>query len=223
MDGVRSVLGEELRRIRIDRRITPTQLARLSGVSRARIYAIESGAAEKPYTDTLMKLAAGLVLGSAGKPDAVDQARIYRALHTAMGQPVEEPPPPIPIAGRITRTEDLDLPVYRSHAGRLIIADPTPIDHWRIRADRTYTVEVVGNCLFGQDINEGDLLLVDRERPPGNDDVVVVRIGDETYLSRWKRKNGSVVLEMSDGQFREALVHDVDVQGVVMNVIKPKP
>lgn len=134
-----------------------------------------------------------------------------------------ELPPPIPLAGRISRTEDLDLPVYRSHAGRLILADPTPLDHWRIRADRTYTVEVVGDCLFGEDINEGDWLLVDREARPDTDDIVVVRIADETYLTRWKKLNGMVQLEMSDGQFMEALVHDLDVQGVVMHVVKPPP
>lgn len=197
--------ADAVRQARERRGWSQGQLADRSGVDRSTLSRIENGVTPNPGKETLRKVADAL-----GVP--------FESL--AGGQPA---PPSIPIAGRITRTEDLDLPVYRSHAGRLIIADPTPIDHWRIRADRTYTVEVIGNCLFGKDINEGDLLLVDRERTPGNDDVVVVRIGDETYLSRWQRKDSSVVLEMSDGQFREAMVHDVDVQGVVMNVIKPKP
>src|SRR5262249_53767440 len=144
-------------------------------------------------------------------------AEIQRRLATALGiseQDLTEAPPPIPLAGRISRTEDLDLPVYRSHAGRLILADPHPHDHWRIRADRTYTVEVIGDCLFGLNISEGDLLIVDREARADNGKIVVVRIGDETFLTRWKRQNGMIELELSDGQFREALLHDLDVQGV---------
>lgn len=81
----------------------------------------------------------------------------------------------------------------------------------------------MGDCLFGENINDGDRLIVDREGRAENGRIVVVRIGDETYLTRWKKLNGMVELEMSDGQLREALVHDVDVQGVVVNVIKPAP
>lgn len=197
-------IGESVKAARERRGWLKSDLARQAELDPSTISRIESGSRPRPSGEVLEKIAKALGLTYAQLVDS-------------------QPPRPIPVAGRITRTEDLDLPVYRSHAGRLILADPTPLDHWRIRADRMYTVEVVGNCLFGKDINEGDLLLVDRERPPGNDDVVVVRIGDETYLSRWNRKNGGVVLEMSDGQFMEAMVHDVDVQGVVMNVIKPKP
>lgn len=197
-------IGESVRTARDRRGWSQSDLARHAELSPSTISRIESGDRPRPSAEVLDKIATALGL-------------------TYLQLVGSAKPAPIPLAGRISRTEDLDLPVYRSHAGRLILADPTPLDHWRIRADRTYTVQVVGDCLFGENINEGDRLIVDREASPENGKIVVVRIGDETYLTRWKKLNGMVELEMSDGQLREALIHDLDVQGVVVNVIKPAP
>lgn len=197
-------VGERIALFRERRGWSKRQLADRAGVHESYIGKLERNFYQSPGSEALGKIAQALGVG-------------LEELTT------EDPPPPIPLAGHISRTEDLNLPVYRSHAGRLILADPTPLDHWCIRADRTYTIEVVGNCLFGLQISEGDWLLVDRESQAVNGKIVVVRIGDETFLTRWRRLNGTVELEMSDGQRREALVHDVDVQGVVTKVIKAAP
>ena len=197
-------VGGTVKRLREQRGWTMGQLASRAAVSTGYLSRLERDFYASPGTTVIQRLAGAFGV----QPEMLLD---------------DNEPRPIPLAGRISRTEDLDLPVYRSHAGRLILADPTPLDHWRIRADRTYTVQVVGDCLFGENINDGDRLIVDREGRAENGRIVVVRIGDETYLTRWKKLNGMVELEMSDGQLREALVHDVDVQGVVVNVIKPAP
>lgn len=87
-------MGEALKRLRTERRITPTVLARRSGISRARIYAIEGGKSEKPYSDTLSKLATGLARQRDGKPDAIDQAGIFHLLEVAAGYVAAEPESP---------------------------------------------------------------------------------------------------------------------------------
>lgn len=198
-------IGESVKTARERRGWNKSDLARQAELDPSTISRIESGQRPRPSGEVLEKIAAALGLS-------------YQQLVGTT------PTPPIPLAGRISRTEDLDLPVYRSHAGRLILADPTPLDRFRIRADRTYMVQVVGDCLAWENIDEGDRLIVDREARPETNRIVVVRIGDETYLTKWKRQhNGMVELEMSDGQLRDALVHDLDVQGVVVNVIKPAP
>lgn len=197
-------VGGTVKRLREQRGWTMGQLASRAAVSTGYLSRLERDFYASPGTTVIQRLAVAFGV----QPEMLLD---------------DNEPRPIPLAGRISRTEDLDLPVYRSHAGRLILADPTPLDHWRIRADRTYTIEVVGNCLFGLQISEGDWLLVDRESQAVNGKIVVVRIGDETFLTRWRRLNGTVELEMSDGQRREALVHDVDVQGVVTKVIKAAP
>lgn len=182
------------------------QLAERAGMNSSTLSRIESGATPNPGKETLRQIAQALGV-------SIEQL--------AGGQLA---PPPIPLVGRVTRAENIDLPVYRSHAGRLILANSQPFDYWQLKANKIYTVEVIGDCLFGENINEGDRLIVDTEGRPENGKIVVVRIGDETYLTRWKRQhNGMVELEMSDGQLRDALVHDLDVQGVVVNVIKPAP
>lgn len=180
----RFTTADAVRSARERRGWSQVQLAERAGMNSSTLSRIESGATPNPGKETLRQIA-----------DALNVS-----LEQLAGN--HPTPLPVPLAGRISRTENLDLPVYRSHAGRLILADPTPLDHWRIRANRIYTVEVIGDCLFGLNISEGDRLMVDR----------------------WKRTHdGMVELEMSDGQFRDALVHDLDVQGVVVNVIKPAP
>lgn len=90
-DGV--MVGKELERLREERGLSPTALARLSQVSRARIYAIEDGAGGHPTLDTLHKLAQGLSAWRDGTPDASEFAELFRWLVTAAGYPVQAAAP----------------------------------------------------------------------------------------------------------------------------------
>lgn len=179
-------------------------LAERAGVTTAYISRLEHGQYASPGSAALMRIASALGVSLEDLTAETD-------------------PPPVPLAGRVVRTDDLDLPIYQSHAGRLILADSTTLDHFQIRADRTYMVRAIGDCLFDDDIHDGDLLIVDSQARAQNGRIVVVRIADETFLVKWRRKDGVVELELSDGQFREALVHDIDVQGVVVHVLKQAP
>lgn len=102
------MLGKELRRLRTERGLPMLRLSRLSGVSRPHLYAIESGQNERPYTDTLNKLARGLSSWRSGEPDESEAASIFRELQEAAGYPVDQlaisgdvaaSPIPQPLAG----------------------------------------------------------------------------------------------------------------------------
>lgn len=102
------MLGKELRRLRTERGLPMLRLSRLSGVSRPHLYAIESGQNERPYTDTLNKLARGLSSWRNGQPDDTEAASVFRELQEAAGYPVEQVavpgeavanPVPEPLAG----------------------------------------------------------------------------------------------------------------------------
>lgn len=104
------MVGKELRRLRDERGLSPTALARLSQVSRARIYAIEDGAGGHPTLDTLHKLAQGLSAWRDGTSDASEFSEVFRRLVTAAGYPVQAAAPdgegvttpiPEPLAGSI--------------------------------------------------------------------------------------------------------------------------
>lgn len=106
------MLGEELKQLRGERRLGVAALARLSGISRPHIYAIESGDAGIPRGDTLLKLARGLSAWRGGDLDPDDCAYVFHRLQVAAGYPVEAPqvlsngetvttPVPEPLAGSI--------------------------------------------------------------------------------------------------------------------------
>lgn len=87
------MVGKELRSLRGERDLNPTQLALFSDVSRARIYAIENGTGGHPTLDTLHKLARGLSAWRDGTPDAAEFAEVFRRLVTAAGYPVQAAAP----------------------------------------------------------------------------------------------------------------------------------
>lgn len=84
------MVGSELRRLRAQRGMTPTELARASDISRARIYKIEADEGGRPNTDTLFKLANGLSTWRTGEADADECADIFRQLQIGAGYPVDQ-------------------------------------------------------------------------------------------------------------------------------------
>lgn len=72
--------------------MTPTELARRSDISRARIYKIEADEGGRPNTDTLFKLANGLSTWRSGETDAHECAEIFRQLQLGAGYPVDQVP-----------------------------------------------------------------------------------------------------------------------------------
>lgn len=128
---------------------------------------------------------------------------------------------PMPTVGRVLRTDDLELPVYRAHAGRLDVGPQGPVDTFRIRSHQTYAVEVNGECLADDGIDTGDVLIIDRSLAPSpKHRVVVVRVGDEIYLAKWQATNGKVKLHLADGIDREFWPNEIEIQGVALYVMK---
>lgn len=139
-----------------------------------------------------------------------------------------QPSPPPPLVGRVRRTEDIELPIYQAHAGSVDLARASgTADTFRIRASRTFVVDVVGDCLYpSHELAAGDTLMVDTERLPVTGDLVVARIADEAFLAEWLGEKSWVKLTLSDGQLREAREQDVTVLGVVtyrIGKISPDP
>lgn len=133
----------------------------------------------------------------------------------------DTPLAPSPTVGRVLRTDDLELPVYRAHAGRLDVGPQGPVDTFRIRSHQTYAVEVNGECLQDEGIDTGDVLIIDRSLVPSpKQRVVVVRVGDEIYLAKWQSTNGKVKLHLSDGIDREFWPNEIEIQGVALYVMK---
>lgn len=71
---------------------------------------------------------------------------------------------------------------------------------------------VKGNCLEPE-ICEGDILLVDADLNPQNNDIVVCLIDDKIQIKRYRQFRDKIWLENRHGQFD---ITDVQIQGVVI-------
>jgi transcriptional regulator with XRE-family HTH domain len=92
-------VGEELRRLRSETRLNPTDLERLTGIKRATIYYIENGRTKRPDPGTLRRLAVGFATIPRSdplddKPTVLDTAEMaaFRRLMIAAGYWPESDP-----------------------------------------------------------------------------------------------------------------------------------
>lgn len=79
-------LAEEVQQRRFDAHLEPVELARRAGLSRQRVYEIESGRSKKqPSVKTLWAIAMGLARSEDGSIDRVAAKRHYDAFLVALG------------------------------------------------------------------------------------------------------------------------------------------
>lgn len=195
-------MGERIRRLRERRGWLKADLARRAGVSEAYVGRLERDEYQSPGTEKLKQIA-----------DTLGET-----LESLTGR---LPLRATPTVGRMKRTEDLDLPVYRAHAGRLDLVGQGEIDRFIIRANQTYVVEANGDCLFGRGINSGDRLLIDRAAKPIPKDIVVVRIGDDAFLAEWIGGAPGIQLRLSDDQLLELRYSEFELLGVAIDHVRP--
>lgn len=102
-------LWDVVEALRREARLTMTQFARQSGVSRQTIYGIRDGSV--PNAATLRDLAKGLAIHPiTGESDPAFRERAWRDLFAALDYPTTEPPPADPEpehAAEATRIRDL--------------------------------------------------------------------------------------------------------------------
>jgi len=114
-------------------------------------------------------------------------------------------------AGFPSQTEDLLL-------------ESISMEEWLIpNPSSTYLIKVVGESMLQAGILPGDYVLVDRSLTPRNNDIVVVRIGDEWTMKYFFREKGRIVLKAAHPSYPPLLLsHEVDLEvfGVVVAVIR---
>ena len=84
-------------------------------------------------------------------------------------------------------------------------------------ADTLY-VRVEGDSMIHSGINDGDLLVVDRQIEPRPNDIIVARIGENYTVKLFNRKNGHLNLVPSNCAYKVQRITEVDdfeIVGVV--------
>jgi len=189
-------LSQKLKELRVERNWTQQELARRAGVSRQSISYYEQQDRERPTADILLSVARAFNI----KPEELYQAAGYIKGDKGTSLRSETPEE---ILDRLKLATPVSIPVYTDypfHAG-----DPVePVDFvYRARpklANKNIEGYIVhGKCLE-PDINNGDIIIVDREGEINNGDIIACLLDNEIHIARLRKIADELWLESNDGR-----------------------
>ncbi len=107
------------------------------------------------------------------------------------------------------------------------IASPESIDLGGMFAGRsnTFVLKVRGNSMIDEQIRDGDFVIVEKRENVHNGETVVALLedGEATLKKFFREKGGKVRLQPANPDFQPIYVDRVNVQGVVVGVIRKMP
>jgi repressor LexA len=124
----------------------------------------------------------------------------------------EDEPSRLPLVGRIA-------------AGRPIeaIEDREELDLVGMFESRapTFVLRVTGESMIDEQIRDGDYVICEKRTEPRNGETVVAVLEDgEATLKKFYRESERIRLQPANAAFDPIYVRDVDIQGVVVGVIR---
>jgi repressor LexA len=223
-----------IRRHQVDTGLSPTlqELGETLSVNRVTVYGHVQALLQKGFLENLEPGASrGLDLTDLGveaveRRDAVTEARTADARRGAGGGSRPTPSLRVP-QGSGGLATGLSLPLAgRIAAGAAIeaIEDREDIrlgDFLRVQED-TYLLEVLGDSMIDAHIQSGDYVVVRRDQPPREGDIVVAILDDETAtLKRYfPQKDGTYILQPANASMQPIYCDRLEVRGVVTGVMR---
>lgn len=179
--------GQLLKRSRDALGMTQEDLEERSGVSQNYISRLENGGGKRPGDRIIKQLATALET-----PE--DEFKV--ALGWVIREVVFKDGVMLPVVGVVPA----DALRWMSGEG----ASMTEVEVLRSKiegARSPFGLEVSGDCLRSIGILHGDVVIVEpaEGRQPRNGQLVVVRVGDEVSLKRWREDDGGTRLEDGEG------------------------
>lgn len=122
-----------------------------------------------------------------------------------------------------------DCPILgRVAAGLPILATENILGHYPLPssefdADSTFMLKIVGDSMIDAGINEGDIVIVDKEKYPENSKIVVALLDDSATVKRFYRKQDTIILHPENSNYKDIIVshgQDINILGVVVGLIR---
>lgn len=196
-----------LKQLRKSHGITQDELGEILGVQKAAICKYETGRVPLPQ-EAIKKLCdhfsvtADHLLGLDGASEAPSrQVTPLFKQKSAAGLP-----------GLMPIGETVGVPlVGRVHAGLPILADENITDYIGVPANDVtageyFYMEVEGDCMVGEYIPEGALVLVRLQHRVENGQIAVVRVEDEVLLRKVKYMNSALMLIPANTKYEPMIV-----------------
>lgn len=202
-----------IKELRAARGITQEQLGAMLGVKKAAVCKYENEKVNIPY-QVLEKLS-GIFGVTADHILCRDEVTpLPKGMRERMGgYPADADAVRVPLVGMV-------------HAGEPMLAEENITDFIPVSAGEVYDgdyffMEVVGDCMTGDHIAEGSIVLVRRGSDIRDGFIYVVRIEDEVLLRRVKRIRNSIALIPSNPAYDPMIVQGGDVE-VIGRVIESR-
>lgn len=203
-----------LKQLRNSRGITQDELGRMLGVQKAAICKYENGRVNMPNS-VIMRLveifqvSADYLLGT---DEVVPLLKSSSAKLSSSSKP-HAPAIGVPLVGFV-------------HAGLPMLADENiteyiPVSANEVSSGECFFMQVEGDCMTGDHIVEGSLVLVRKCVEAGNNCIGVVRIGDDVLLRHIQRFGKQLALTPSNPAYNTMIVSEGDVQ-IIGKVIETR-
>jgi len=92
---------------------------------------------------------------------------------------------------------------------------------FRGRPGETFVLQVRGESMIDEQIRDGDFVIVEKRQQARNGETVVALLpGGEATLKKFYKEKGRIRLQPANPTMKPLIVDDVEVQGVVIGVIR---
>ncbi|MCP4594288.1 MAG: transcriptional repressor LexA [bacterium] len=202
-----------------NRNLTPRQLQILT--------AIRDGTRSNGYSPTMQELADQLEISKVTVFEHVNalvrKGLLRRLRHKARSLEVtssarfpDERPTLLPLAGRIAAGQPIEA-----------IEDIDSLDLESIFSSRRgghkpkFALQVTGDSMIDDHIADGDFVIVEPRKTPRNGEIVVALLQDgDATLKRYYREKKRIRLQPANEEYEPIFVDRVDIQGVVVGVVR---
>jgi transcriptional regulator with XRE-family HTH domain len=186
--------GFAIKKLRIEKGLTQTKLAELCGLTRSIISRIELGHVKTTNQYTFANLAKGLGMTLDDLQEAITGKRLKSQSEL-----------PEQILERYRLVQPVSVPVYTDFPSHFN-ESTAPIDYIYLARTKTVrkTIEAYiahGNCMNPQ-INDGDVVIVDREAAIDEGDIVICLIGDNIHTGKLRKIADELYLENNNGRYK---------------------
>ena len=193
-----------IKELRAARGITQEQLGAMLGVKKAAVCKYENEKVGIPYP--VIEKLAGIFGVTADHLLCRDEAApLPKGMRERIASGRREADSvPVPLLGMV-------------HAGEPMLAEENITDYIPVAAGEVYDgdyffMEVVGDCMMGDHIAEGSIVLVRKGSEVRDGFIYVVRIEDEVLLRRVKRIKNSIALIPSNPAYDPMIIQGGDVE-----------
>lgn len=205
-------VGDVIRRMREERGWTQQQLSSHSGLSRSYISLLEIGEIDKPSGKVLTRLAHAFRMSMEEMMRAMGYLPGTSAGPRRRGidEILEEARAAAPMA----------VPLIEEPAGAgpgQMVIDYVYLSPTVGRGRNMFAISVKGSSMAPR-IEEGDIVVVDRDARPQDGQTVVAMTGDRVLLNRFVRKEHRIELHSEQGE--KTVASEDQVLGVVVQIIK---